>query len=93
MLEKKTKVKIDKLINARKVFETFRKDIITERDEAGAIKAFEFSYELSWKMMKRVLAANGIDTTTPKDVFRAAASAKIIDNPEDWFDFQEMRNL
>jgi nucleotidyltransferase substrate binding protein (TIGR01987 family) len=91
-MEKKT-IDLSKLLKAQAVFERFRKDMKDDRDQTGAAQAFEFCYELSWKMMKRVLATQGIDTESPKDTMRKAALAKIIDDPEVWFDFQEKRNL
>ena len=84
---------IDKLLQAQKIFERFRQDMKDDRDQAGAVQAFEFCYELAWKMMKRFLAARGLDTGSPKDTFRAAALEKLIDDPEVWFDFQKKRNL
>jgi nucleotidyltransferase substrate binding protein (TIGR01987 family) len=81
------------LKKARDVFEDFRQGMLTDRDRAGAIQAFEFSYELAWKMMKRVLAARGQETGSPKDIFRKAAIEKIIDKPELWFEFQSRRNV
>ncbi len=44
---------VSKLIKAQQVFERFRTDMKDDRDQAGAVQAFEFCYELSWKMMRR----------------------------------------
>lgn len=87
------KIDISKLIKARDVFERFRKNLITDQDKAGAIQAFEFSYELSWKMMKRVLESRGLEVGSPKDTFRKAVHEKLINDPEIWFEFQKKRNL
>lgn len=84
---------IDKLLKARAIFEDFRKDMHTDRDKAGAVQAFEFSYELAWKIMKRILKLRGEETGSPKDTFRKAAIEKLIDDPEVWFEFQKKRNL
>lgn len=88
-----TDFNLDKLIKARSVFEEFRKDMKTERDKAGAIQAFEFCYELSWKVMKRALWIDGIEANSPKEVFRLAGKNKIISDVEKWFNFQQLRNL
>ncbi|MEI8295353.1 MAG: HI0074 family nucleotidyltransferase substrate-binding subunit [Alphaproteobacteria bacterium] len=88
-----TPISLDNLLQAQQVFERFRTDMVDDRDQAGAAQAFEFCYELSWKMMKRVLKSRGLETATPKDTFRQAALAKLIDDPEMWFDFQLKRNL
>jgi len=86
-------IDFSKLLKAQAVFEQFRQDMQDDRDKAGAVKAFEFCYELAWKMMKRVLAMRGQETGSPKDTFRAAALEKIIIDPELWFEFQKKRNL
>ena len=62
-------------------------------EETATVKAFEYTYELSWKLMKKMLRDSGIDSSSPKDVFRKAAQAEIITNPELWFKFLEMRNI
>jgi nucleotidyltransferase substrate binding protein (TIGR01987 family) len=86
-------IDITKLIKAQKVFESFRQGMEDDRDKAGAIQAFEFCYELAWKMMKRFLSARGQETGSPNDTFRKAAIEKLIDDPEVWFEFQKKRNL
>ena len=87
------KINIDPILKAREVFESFRKDMVTERDKAGAVQAFEFSYELAWKLMKRVLESRGLEVGSPKDTFRQAVHERLIENPEIWFEFQKKRNL
>ncbi|HLW72467.1 MAG TPA: HI0074 family nucleotidyltransferase substrate-binding subunit [Candidatus Babeliales bacterium] len=89
----KSSIDFSKLLKAQAVFERFRRDMQNDRDQAGAVQAFEFCYELAWKMMKRVLGTQGINAESPKDVMRNAALVKLIDDPEIWFGFQEKRNL
>lgn len=86
-------IDISNLLKARDVFERFRKNITDDQYKAGAVQAFEFSYELSWKMMRRVLESRGLEVGSPKDTFRKAVMEKLIDDPELWFDFQRKRNL
>ncbi len=81
------------LLKALGKFENFRHIAKTEIEKAGAIQAFEYSYELTWKTIKRILAIKGVIVNTPKDVFREAASANLIDDPEIWFDFIKKRNI
>lgn len=83
----------DNLVKAAGQFESFRQDMKTERDKAGAVQAFEYSYELAWKTMRRVLETKGVETQSPKDTFREAALNKLIASPEPWFIFQLKRNL
>jgi nucleotidyltransferase substrate binding protein (TIGR01987 family) len=91
-MEKKT-IDLSKLLKAQAVFERFRRDMRDDRDEAGAVQAFEFCYELAWKMMKRYLAMQGIEVEGSRNAFRQSALIKLIDDPEIWFDFLEKRNL
>ncbi len=86
-------INLEKLKKAQSIFEEFRQNMKTERDKAGATQAFEFCYELAWKIMKRALSSRGLEAESPKDVFRKAAKDKIIYNPEIWFEFQKKRNL
>ena len=86
-------VDITNLLCARGVFERFRKHLDSDQEQAGAIQAFEFSYELAWKTMKRILSKRGVDVQAPRDAFREAARNRLIRNPEDWFLFLEKQNL
>lgn len=59
----------------------------------GAIQRFEYTFELTWKMMQRVLKQQGVEAGSPKQVFRAALKIGLIDDLDKWFDFLEKRNL
>ncbi len=78
---------------AQQIFEEFRKNLNTNQEKAGAVQAFEFCYELSWKFMKRVLEIRGLTVGSPKDTFRKAFEENLITDPETWFEFQKMRNI
>jgi nucleotidyltransferase substrate binding protein (TIGR01987 family) len=87
------KIDITSLLKAQGQFEKYRKNLNSDQEKSGAVQAFEYCYELSWKMMKRVLGAKGLITGSPKDTFRNAAIEGLITNPEVWFEFQVLRNL
>lgn len=87
------KISIEPLIRAFEKFESFRIHDKTEQERAGIIQAFEYCFELSWKIMKKFLESRGILANSPKEVFRHAAKEGFIDNPEIWFDFLKKRNL
>src|SRR5438067_4588 len=89
----KDAIDFSKLLKAQAVFERFRNNMKDDQDQAGAVQAFEFCYELTWKIMKRVLAAQGVEATSPKDTFRKAGLAALIDDSEIWFNFLDKRNL
>lgn len=62
---------------------------------AGVIQNFEFTYELSWKMIKRWLETNvskNYGQVSNKELFRRAAQYNLIDNVEKWFVYHEARN-
>jgi nucleotidyltransferase substrate binding protein (TIGR01987 family) len=61
----------------------------------GVIQRFEFTFELSWKMIKRFLEMYGLerpDSLTNKELFRAGFEQGLIDDPERWFHYLRMRN-
>lgn len=86
-------IDIENLLKARDRFEEFRQNMVTDRDRAGAIQAFEFSYELAWKTIKRVLGKRGVNVMYPRDCFREAAAGNLISAPQIWFSFIEKRNI
>ncbi|MCX3066770.1 nucleotidyltransferase substrate binding protein [Cetobacterium somerae] len=60
----------------------------------GVIQRFEFTLELSWKILKTYLVNEGIDcVNTPKSVVREAYKAGIIKNGELWIEMIDDRNL
>ena len=86
-------IDIAPLLKARATFERFCQNLNTEQEKAGAVQAFEFCYELAWKMMKRFLDKKGIEVRSPRDAFREAALNKLIKDPKPWFIFIEKRNI
>jgi nucleotidyltransferase substrate binding protein (TIGR01987 family) len=88
----KIKYNLEILEKAYKMLESFITHKSSEQEQAGIIKSFEFCYELSWKIMKRILSEKGVDVSSPKDVFREAAKNKLINNPKPWFEFLKKRN-
>ena len=61
----------------------------------GVTQRFEFTFELSWNLLKDRLEYDGlvIATITPRNVIREAYSAKLIDDSETWIDMLTDRNL
>jgi nucleotidyltransferase substrate binding protein (TIGR01987 family) len=60
----------------------------------GVIQRFEFTLELSWKILKYYMESEGtIDISTPKKVIREAFHLGIIENAEIWINMLDDRNL
>ena len=60
----------------------------------AVIQRFEYSMDLSWKMMQRVMKAEGANEAsfrTKRDLFREGARAGLLDDPEQWFSWLEAR--
>jgi nucleotidyltransferase substrate binding protein (TIGR01987 family) len=81
------------LLKAFEKFERFRVNDSTEQERAGTIQAFEYCFELSWKIMKRLLEERGRIANSPREVFRMAALEGFISECEIWFDFLKKRNM
>ncbi|MEZ5673115.1 MAG: nucleotidyltransferase substrate binding protein [Thiotrichaceae bacterium] len=57
------------------------------------IKAFEMTFELSWKTLKDFLNYNGIDVKLPREIIKQAFANDIIVDGQLWIDMLEDRNL
>ncbi|KLL02556.1 MAG: nucleotidyltransferase substrate binding protein [Mycoplasmataceae bacterium RC_NB112A] len=87
-------IDIQPLISIRNIL----KKVLQEQDcseilEMGAVQAFEVGYELSWKLMKKVLSHQGQEVVFPREIFRLSAQGGLIKDPKIWFKFQEKRNI
>lgn len=86
------KIDIGPFLLAFDQFHEARKVAKTDLEKAGTIQYFEFTYELAWKTLKRILSHRGKDLNSPKPVIREAALEGLIDDPEVWFGFIQDRN-
>lgn len=64
----------------------------------GAIQRFEYTYELAWKSLKRVLeeeaaSPDEIDMLSFRDLIRYGAERGFIADTAAWFAFREERNI
>lgn len=66
---------------------------VTEpRDLSGILKDFEMSYELSWKVLKRLLQEEGHQTLGAKDVYTKAYQLGYLSDDSVWLRMIEDRN-
>jgi len=62
-------------------------------ERQGFVKAFEFTHELAWNVMKDYFLYQGITRITgSRDATREAFQSQIIRNGEDWMDMIKTRN-
>ena len=61
----------------------------------GVIQRFEFTFELSWKTLKRYLEEYGleqVDGMTNRELFLVGFEQGLLDHPETWFHYLRMCN-
>ena len=67
-----------------------------EAMRAGAIKQFEITYELSWKLLRRWLntyvSPDIADDVTKRQLFRLAAENRLIADVDVWMEHHKARN-
>lgn len=77
------------LTRFKEVMSVPKTDIVRD----SAIQRFEFTLDLSWKMIKAFLEEKkGVICASPKDCFREAYRQGIIKYSEEWIKFVDMRN-
>ena len=66
---------------------------LSELEEQGLIKAFEYSYELAWTTLKDFLEFQGqSDLFGPRDTIQKAFQLNLIEDGEEWMDMLKNRN-
>ena len=66
---------------------------LSELEEQGLIKAFEYTYELAWNTLKDFLEYRGqTDIYGSRDAIRKAFELGLIDDGESWMDMLKSRN-
>jgi len=93
----------DGLHNFSKAFDRFA-EVVDRRSKFEAegfgdivpdlvMKRFEFTFEMSWKAIKRYLSFVGIDCQNPRSCFKEAFAQGLIADEAVWLDMIEKRNL
>lgn len=88
----------EKLVNYKKAVDRLKEILEVSPDHSyiydATIQRFEFTYELAWKLMKTFLEYKGLsDVRTPRDTFKEAFQAGIIDDGEGWIRMLIDRNI
>ena len=67
---------------------------LSDLEEQGLIKAFEYTYELAWNTLKDYLEYQGIlNMAGSRDVIREAFKVDLIADGEKWMEMLQSRNL
>ena len=59
----------------------------------ASIQRFEFTFELFWKLVGRLLAREGVDAPSPRATLRHAYRLSWLDDEARWLGMLEDRNL
>ena len=80
----------------RKAFKTLEAVLNEPKTEVvrdATIQRFEYTFEMSWKLMKRILnEEHRIEVFSPKMAFKRAAQVELIDDPRPWLGYLKVRN-
>jgi len=83
-----------KLIEAQEVKSQLINSNLSDIYLDVSVKRFEFTFEMSWKAIKRVLSMLGIENVkSPRACFKEAFSQGMLTEQHIWLDMIEMRNL
>lgn len=81
------------LVQAHHTLKRIFQNAQNEAEKMGTVQAFEICYELSWRVMKKILRFRGIETDAARDVFREAAKLGLLAEAERWFAYLKKRNI
>lgn len=89
---------IQRFNNYKKAFAQLERFIdvqeLNELEEQGLIKAFEYTYELSWKTLQDLLKEKGyLDIVGPKPVLNQSFQDGYISDGQGWMRMHQSRNL
>jgi len=87
-----------RFINFNKVFSQLERfvqeETLNEMEERGLIKAFEYTYELSWKTLQDLLKEKGYtDVVGPKPVIEQSFQNGYLEDGKGWMRMHVSRNL
>jgi len=78
----------------REAIYTIQERELSQLEKEGIIQRFEYTWELTWKVLKDYLEHKGIvlGTITPSAVIKAAIEANLIKNGQVWMNALDARN-
>lgn len=92
-LDRKLKHSFENLNRAlNRLEEALHEDLENGLIVDGTIQRFEFTIELYWKALKRLLAKEGIDARTPRETLKEAYQVGWLKNEQAWLQMLRDRN-
>lgn len=83
--------KVEKALKALEV--VVQKPMDEDRTKIDAtIQRFEFTIELFWKLLKKLLFSKGVSTQYPRDILQQAYAGNLIDDKQVWLKMMNDRN-
>ncbi|PIS29169.1 nucleotidyltransferase [Candidatus Saganbacteria bacterium CG08_land_8_20_14_0_20_45_16] len=76
----------------KRLKEAIADETTSELKRDAVIKRFEFTYELLWKMLKRIATKEKLEAFSPKSSFQAAFQLGLIENEGLFIDIIDARN-
>ena len=69
--------------------------IVDDRDRAGIIQAFEFTFEQCWKSFQQIAMTQGIAAVSPRQALEGAVRLKLIRREDEsvWLNMLHDRNM
>jgi nucleotidyltransferase substrate binding protein (TIGR01987 family) len=86
-------INIAPLLKAYSTFEKGLNSAKSQLEKDGVIQRFEYTLELCWKTLRKILKHKGITANSPRDAFREAHLVGIIEDTESWYTLLKKRNL
>ena len=79
----------------KKLENFLQEPIQTERDQAGVIQAFEFTFEQFWKCLQKISYFEGIEIASPRQALKIGIKLEFLDLKDEklWLKMLEDRNL
>ncbi|MBP6985386.1 MAG: HI0074 family nucleotidyltransferase substrate-binding subunit [Alphaproteobacteria bacterium] len=59
----------------------------------ASIQVFEYTFELYWKVLKKICLQEGVEVNSPRATLQQAYAIKLIDDENFWLEMMENRNL
>jgi len=88
----KLKLQVEQLRKAVGTLEEMFSLELTAVTRDATIQRFEYTFELTWKVMQSRVLLEGKEAPSPRQAIRTAGQVGLIEDVEKWLGFQTARN-